>query len=59
MFAMATLCLSKIITLFKGGKIIRRLNISVPSTKSSIITGTLIVVVLVPAMKVAVIGSGV
>ena len=58
MFAMATLCLSKIITLFKGGKIIRRLNISVSSTISSIITGTLIVVVLVPAMKVAVIGSG-
>ena len=58
MFAMATLCLSKIITLFKGGKIIRRLNVSVPSTISSIITGTLIVVVLVPAMKVAVIGSG-
>ena len=60
MFMMAILRLgSKITSLSEGGEAIKRLNISVPSTISSIITGTLIVVLLVPAMKVAVMGSGV
>ena len=57
MFTVAAFCLSKVISLYEGGKIIKRLNISVPSTISSIITGTIIVVLLVLAMRVAVIGS--
>ena len=53
---MAVLCFPNVMLLSDEGFIILRSNISVPSTTSSIVTGTLIVVTLVSAAKVAVIG---
>ena len=53
---MAVLCFPNVTLLSDEGITILRLNISVPSTILSLVTGTLIVVVLDLAAKVAVMG---